>query len=137
MLDYVKKNKTIDTILVSSYDRFSRSGVNAAFLSEELQNAGIKVIAVSQPIDTTSPSGKLHRGMLYLFSQFDNELRKDKIIAGMIENIRQGYWVAAPPFGYTNLNRREKAKNHQYIINEQGELLREGFKLKSGGILTN
>src|SRR5204862_1539041 len=75
--------------------------------------------------------------MLYLFSQFDNELRKDKVIAGMIENLRQGYWVAATPFGYTNLNRKEKAKNHKYEINKDGELLKEGFKLKTEGRMTN
>jgi site-specific DNA recombinase len=55
----------------------------------------------------------------------------------MIENLRQGYWVAATPFGYTNLNRKEKARNHKYEINKDGEILREGFKLKAEGILTN
>ena len=29
-------------------------------------------------IDTASPSGRLHRDMHYLFSQFDNQLSKDK-----------------------------------------------------------
>src|SRR5262249_23934244 len=103
MLQYVAKNKRIDAILVYSYDRFSRSGANAAYLSQDVQKAAVRVIAVSQEIDTTSPSGRLHRDMLYLFSQFDNELRKDKVVAGMIENLRQGYWVAATPFGYTNM----------------------------------
>lgn len=137
MLEYVRKNKNIDTILVYSYDRFSRSGANAAYLSQELQKTGVKVNAVSQQIDTTSPSGRLHRDMLYLFSQFDNDLRRDKVINGMIENLRQGYWVAAPPFGYTNLNRKEKAKNHKYEINKDGEILKQGFKLKAEGRLTN
>ena len=99
MLEYVRKNKSIDTILVYSYDRFSSSGTNAAYLSQELQKTGVKVNAVSQQIDTSSPSGRLHRDMLYLFSQFDNELRKDKVVNGIIESLRQGYWVAAPPFG--------------------------------------
>ena len=55
----------------------------------------------------------------------------------MIENLRHGYWVAATPFGYTNLNRKEKTKNHDYKINRDGELLKEGFKLKAEGSLTN
>ncbi|MBS1917923.1 MAG: recombinase family protein [Bacteroidetes bacterium] len=75
--------------------------------------------------------------MLYLFSQFDNELRKDKIIKGMIENLRQGYWVAATPFGYTNENKKAKAKDHKYVINKDGEFLKIAFKLKAEGNLTN
>jgi len=137
MIEFVRKNDNIDTILVYSYDRFSRSGANAAFLSQELQKIGIKVIAVSQEIDTTNPSGRLHRDMLYLFSQFDNELRKDKVVKGMIENLRQGYWVGSLPFGYVNSNRKEKARNHKYCINQDGELLKIGFELKAKGELTN
>ena len=75
--------------------------------------------------------------MLYLFSQFDNELRKDKEINGMIESCGKAIRVAAPPFGYTNQNRKEKAKNHKYIINEQGELLKEGLKMKAETNLSN
>jgi site-specific DNA recombinase len=137
MLEYVRRNKQIEFIVVYSLDRFSRSGMNAANLSEELQKIGVKVRAASQEIDTSSPSGKLHSNMLYLFSQFDNELRKDKVVKGMIENLRQGYWVAATPFGYTNENRKEKAKNHKYVINENGDLLKTGFKLKADGVLNN
>ena len=137
MLEYVRRNKQIEFIVVYSLDRFSRSGMNAANLSEELQKIGVKVRAASQEIDTSSPSGKLHRDMLYLFSQFDNELRKDKVIKGMIENLRQGYWVDATPFGYTNENRKDKAKNHKYVINENGQLLKTGFKLKAEGKLNN
>jgi site-specific DNA recombinase len=137
MLEYVRKNKNIDTILVYSYDRFSRSGTNAAYLIEELQKAGVKLIAVSQEIDTSTPAGRLQRNVINIFSQFDNDLRRDKVINGMVETLRQGYWVAAPPFGYTNLNRKEKARNHKYEINKDGEHLREGFKLKAEGRLTN
>src|SRR5260221_5102375 len=63
MLEYARKNKNIDTILVYSYDRFSRSGMNATYLVEELQKAGIKLIAVSQQIDTSTPSGRLQRNI--------------------------------------------------------------------------
>jgi len=137
MIEFVRKNNSIDTILSYSYDRFSRSGSNAAFHSQELQKIGIKVIAISQEIDTNNPSGKLHCDMLYLFSQFDNELRKDKVVKGMIENLRQGYGVVSLPFGYVNLNRKEKARNHKYCINQDGELLKIGFELKAKGEMTN
>ncbi len=137
MISYVNRNKGIDSIVVYSYDRFSRSGNNAIYLSQELQKIGVNVIAVSQEVDTSSASGKFQRDIFFLFSQFDNEQRKDKVVKGMIENIRNGFWVGQTPFGYTNLNRKEKAKNHSYCINQDGELLRKGFELKAEGVLTN
>jgi len=48
ILEYVKKHKNMDTILVYSYDRFSSSRANTACLSQELQKIGVKVNAVSQ-----------------------------------------------------------------------------------------
>jgi site-specific DNA recombinase len=47
LIDYVRKTKSIEAIVVYSYDRFSRSGTNAAFLSQELQKIGVRVIAVT------------------------------------------------------------------------------------------
>lgn len=55
----------------------------------------------------------------------------------MTENLRQGYWVGALPFGYINLNRKDKARNHKYYINQDGELLKIGFELKAKGEITN
>ena len=51
--------------------------------------------------------------------------------------MRNGYWVAVTPFGYTNLNKKEKAKNHKYVINRDGKLLKMAFTLKAEGKLTN
>jgi site-specific DNA recombinase len=137
MVNYTKKDLTISAILVYSYDRFSRSGVNAAYLAQQLQKSGIRLIAVSQEVDTSSATGKFQQNMLLMFSQFDNELRKDKVIKGMIDNIQQGYWVGQVPFGYTNTNRKEKAKLHNYVINKEGEVLKLGFKWRAEGKMTD
>ncbi len=137
MLEYVNRNKKVDTILVYSYDRFSRSGSNATYLSEQLQNKGVKILAVSQDIDVSSSSGRFQRNMILMFSQFDNEQRKDKSVKGMIENLRQGYWISATPFGYINLCKKGKARTHRYEITEQGKLLKKGFELKAQGKLNN
>ncbi len=136
MLDYVKKNKNISAILVYSYERFSRSE-NAAILSRELAKIGVKVLSVFQDVDVTSASGQLQQDIFYAFGNYDNVLRRDKSSKGMIENMRNGYWVTHLPFGYTNLNPREKAKNHNYVINKDGEILRLGFKWKAEGKLNN
>ena len=40
MLSYVKRNKEVDTIIVYSYDRFSRTGPNGAYISQQLLKNG-------------------------------------------------------------------------------------------------
>ena len=136
MLEYVKKDKTISAILVYSYERFSRSEY-AADLSRELGRLGIKVLSVLQEVDVTSASGKLQQNIFYAFGYYDNQIRREKTMRGMVENLLNGYWVAATPFGYTNLRRKEKAKYHQYVINEDGAYLKLGFKWKAEGKLSN
>ena len=136
MLDYVKRDKTISAILVYSYERFSRSE-NAGALTRTLESLGVKVLSVFQDVDVTTPSGKLQQNIFYLFGNYDNELRKDKVVKGMVENLRQGYWVSATPFGYTNTKPKHKAREHVYEINKDGELLKLAFKWKAEGKLNN
>ena len=136
MISCVKKDKSISAILVYSYERFSRSE-NAGNLTRTLESLGVKVLSVYQEIDVTTPSGKLQQNIFYLFGNYDNELRKDKTIKGMIENLRQGYWVAAAPFGYTNTRPKHKAREHIYTINRDGELLKLAFRWKAEDKMSN
>jgi site-specific DNA recombinase len=136
MLDMVRRDKSISAILVYSYERFSRSE-NAGTLTRKLETLGVKVLSVFQDVDVTTPSGKLQQNIFYLFGNYDNELRKDKVIKGMIENLRNGYWVAATPFGYTNTKPKHKAREHKYEINEEGIFLRKAFKWKAEGKMNN
>ena len=69
--------------------------------------------------------------LFYLFSQFDNQLRKDKSMTGMIEKMRQGYWVFAPPRFYKNLNPKATADKAKLVVSEKGKLIRKAFKMKA------
>ena len=97
MLKYVKQSGSIGYIIVYSYDRFSRTGSSASQITHELLNQGIQVKAVTQEVDATSASGKFQQNLFYMFSQFDNELRRDKTITAMSDLLRKGYWLWNPP----------------------------------------
>ena len=129
MLSYVKKNKSISCIIVYSYDRFSRTGANGAHISDQLKKQGIITLSATQEIDATTNSGSFQQNLYYLFSQFDNETRRDKSVTGMREKLRRGYWIGSVPFGYTNIN-PGKGKEQQLVINEKGKALKLAFKLK-------
>ena len=136
MLEYVKKEKSISAILVFSYERFSRSE-HAMQLTNDLKKIGVKVMSVIQEVDVTSAAGRLQQNIFYAFGNYDNELRKEKSSRGMIENLQNGYWVGGCPFGYTNLKRKEKAKYHDYVINNDGKILKLAYKWKAEGNLNN
>lgn len=136
MLSFVKRKKSIGFVIVYSYDRFSRSGPSGAFISHELKKRGVKVVSVTQSIDHNDPSGNFMEGIYHLFSEFDNQLRRDKSMTGMIEKLKQGYWPFMPPTGYTNVNQGKTADLHTLIINDTGKLLKKAFEWKANDDLS-
>lgn len=129
LIEYSKKQKLSSLkIVVYSLDRFSRTGDNAIWLSRQLRDLGIQIVSVTQPIDTNNPAGVLQQNILFLFSQYDNDLRRQKTIAGMKEKLLQGIWPFSAPLGYDNVTiNGEKS----IVVNEKGRLLRKAFIWKA------
>ncbi|WP_424546095.1 recombinase family protein [Sphingobacterium siyangense] len=128
MISFVKKFKgKISYILVYSLERFSRND-NSIWLTNELRKLGIEIISVTQPIDTSNASGQMQQKMLFLFGEFDNQLRKQKCTAGIKEMLMRGDWPAQPPMGYSAIRENGKRK---IVINEKGKFIRKAFEWKA------
>lgn len=129
MLSFVKRSRDkISTIIVYSVDRFSRSGGNAIYITEQLKKQGVTLQAVSQPTDTSTPSGKLQQNIQFIFSEYDNQLRREKCVAGMKEAINGGKWIGKAPFGYEIVRRDGK---NTIVLNEKGKIFRKAFEWKA------
>lgn len=136
MMDFVKKSRIrIDNIVVYSLDRFSRSGASAMTILEDLRKRGVSTCSVTQPIDASTPSGELNQAVTMIFNKFDNDLRKQKVTAGIIERLRKGKSYGFPARGY----KREYngGKDYLLVLNEEGKLLRKAFQWKATGQWTN
>lgn len=133
MLNYIKQHKgKVSHILVYILDRFSRTGGGAIKLAEELRDKyGVDIIAVTQPADTSNPGGVLQQSIQFVFSKYDNELRKQRTIAGMKEQFSRGVWAAKPPIGYDIIKREGVRK---IVVNDKGKKLRKAFIWKSEGM---
>lgn len=119
-------------MLVYLLDRFSRSEDGAMRLSKELREKyGVTIIAVTQPIDTSIPGGVFQQNLQFLFSQYDNELRRQRAMAGIKEDLEQGIWCKKPPMGYTTV---KEGKERKIIVDETGKKLRKAFIWKAQGI---
>lgn len=135
MLNFVKRNNKIAYIIVYSFDRFSRTGANGSYITAQLKKRGIIVLSATQEVDATTSAGSFQQDLFFLFSKFDNELRRDKSVSGMQEKLRKGYINGVVPFGYTNMN-PGKGKLPELVINKQGELLKKAFEMKAKHDLT-
>lgn len=113
-----------------SYSRFSRTGRGGASIGAELRQKGIQLIAVTQEVDNSTPSGRLQADILHSFSNYDNEERKKHMINGMQTSLREGYWPLTVPLGYTNLKKGLKCNLHQIVINEEGKILKRAWLWK-------
>ena len=132
MLKFVRASREeITYILVYSLDRFSRTGDSAIYIASELKKVGVNILAVTQPIDTNSHAGALQQNIQFIFSKYDNDLRRQKTIDGMREKLLRGEWVGVAPRGYSYVKGADK---QTIIINEQGELVRQAFDWRANGM---
>lgn len=137
MLEFVKRNNTISHIVFFIFDRFSRTGLTAAKLSEELRAEGISLRFVTQDVDISTAMGRLSENFFHMLNNFDNRLKSDRTKLNTREVMLKGYWPYATPMGYQNLRKKQRACFHEYIITETGKELRKAFYLKADGKLTN
>ena len=86
MLKYVRQSNTVGYIIVYSYDRFSRTGSSAAQISQELNDQGIQVKAVTQEVDTTSAAGKFQQNLFICLVSLTMSFEKTK-------QLRQDYFM--------------------------------------------
>lgn len=132
MLKFVKASREkISYILVYSLDRFSRTGDSAIYIAGQLKKAGVNIIAVTQPIDTNSHAGVLQQNIQFIFSKYDNDLRRQKTIDGMREKLLKGDWIGHAPKGYSFV---KGADQQTIIINEDGKLIKLAFEWRANGI---
>ena len=132
MIRFVRnQHEGISLILVYSLDRFSRTGDNAIFISSELKRRGISIVSVTQPIDVSTHSGVLQQNIQFIFSKYDNDLRREKCITGMKEKLLRGEWTGMVPVGYSF--DRSEGRTQRIVINEKGKLIAKAFAWKIQG----
>ena len=128
MLQFIKRSKVkVSYIVVYMLDRFSRSGANAIYIKEQLKSQGIYIQSVKQPIDGSTSSGDFQQNIHMIFSHYDNQLRKERCMAGTREALMRGVWCAHTPIGYDKIDKNGETA---LVVNDTGKLLRKAFYWK-------
>jgi len=67
-----------DTLVVTRINRLARSMRDLQNIVYELQQKGVTLTALEQPIDTSTSAGKAFLDILGVFAEFESNLRKDR-----------------------------------------------------------
>src|SRR5690606_27768507 len=76
-------------------------------------------------------SGVLQQNIQFIFSKYDNDLRREKCIAGMKEKLLRGEWTGVAPLGYCY---GYKEGSRKIIAGEKGKLIARAFEMKVEGL---
>ena len=95
LLSDLRKRK-IDVILVWSLDRLARSLKQLLTISEECRSLGVDLVSLRQNIDTTLPAGRLTFSILGAVAEFERELLRERVVAGMAQARRSGKRIGRP-----------------------------------------
>lgn len=75
--------KRFDVVAAWSVDRLGRSLIDLIGFLQELHGVGIDLYLHRQGINTTTPAGKALFGMLGVFAEFEREMIKERVNAGL------------------------------------------------------
>jgi len=89
-----------DVLLVYRVDRFARSLKVLVHLLEELDTAGVAFRSATEPIDTSSATGRMLVQLLGVFAEFERATIIDRVINGMERKAARGAWLGGRiPYG--------------------------------------
>src|SRR5262245_43271497 len=75
--------REFDILAVWSSDRLGRSLKNLVEVLETIRATGCGLYIHTQAVDTTTPAGRALFGMLAIFAEFEHEMIKERVKAGM------------------------------------------------------
>lgn len=116
----------VDCIVVYKYDRLSRSLADFMKLLEILDRHHVTFVAVTQPFDTRTPTGRFIVHMMLNFAQLEREMIADRTRDKMRAARRRGKWIG----GYPILGYDVAPKGGAIVVNaREAERVREIFRL--------
>ena len=84
------RRREIDVIVVWRLDRWGRSLVDLVNTLQELSSLKVGFVSLSEALDLTTPSGRALAGMLAVFAEFERDILRDRVKAGIAQARKEG-----------------------------------------------
>ncbi len=77
------RRREIDVVLVWRLDRWGRSVTDLLATLQELEHLGVGFVSLTEALDLTTPAGRAMAGLLAVFAEFEREVLRERVRAGL------------------------------------------------------
>jgi DNA invertase Pin-like site-specific DNA recombinase len=84
------RRREIDVVLVWRLDRWGRSLADLVMTLQELSELGVGFVSLTEALDLTTPSGRAMAGLLAVFAEFEREILRERVKAGIAQARKEG-----------------------------------------------
>ncbi len=89
--------RKLDGILVWKLDRFGRSLKHLVNALAEFESLGVAFISLKESLDLTTPAGRLMFGIISAMAEFERDLIRERVRAGIANRRAKGLRVGRKP----------------------------------------
>ncbi len=89
--------RSVDVVLVWRIDRLGRSLRHVITCLDTFRSIGVELSSLHDQIDTTTPSGKVVFAVIAAVAEFEREIIRERIQAGLARARSQGKRLGRPP----------------------------------------
>ena len=117
----IENKKNVDCIIVWKFDRFTRKLEDQIELFGRLKKYGITVISATENNERNA-TGNLMRNIIGSFAQYENDVKSERVKAGMQQAFLEGNWLWKAPIGYKMIDRK------LYLDEEKAPIIKKLFE---------
>jgi DNA invertase Pin-like site-specific DNA recombinase len=101
LLDAARR-RDIDVVVVWRLDRWGRSMADLVTTLQELRYLKVGFVSLTEALDLTTPSGRAMAGLLAVFAEFEREILRERVRAGLAHASQNGKRLGRPPTAASN-----------------------------------
>jgi putative DNA-invertase from lambdoid prophage Rac len=90
------RRREIDVVLVWRLDRWGRSVADLLATLQELQHLGVGFVSLTEALDLTTPAGRAMAALLAVFAEFEREILRERVRAGLAHARQNGKKLGRP-----------------------------------------
>jgi putative DNA-invertase from lambdoid prophage Rac len=90
------RRREIDVVLVWRLDRWGRSVTDLLATLQELEHLGVGFVSLTEALDLTTPAGRAMAALLAVFAEFEREILRERVRAGLAQARQNGQRLGRP-----------------------------------------